>query len=104
MNHPDPQFLAVKLKTAEVTGNEVEQEDATQEISSRKDGNFPGGALGSPVNEEAAEKLVLHFVGAKMDLRERSPKDEDESEREARDGQPERGEEFDEAIKEHENI
>src|SRR6266853_1021214 len=94
VNHPDPNFLARKLKASEVSSYQINPQHTAHQITTRKHRNFPGCSRWPPINEEAPEIFILCFEKPHIDLRDGSGEDENQPQPEAKDGEPQRGEEF----------
>ncbi len=99
VDHPDSDLLPCKLKASEVSSYQINQQHTANQVTARKDGNFPGCARWPPINEEAAKEFVLGFQKSHLDLGDSSEKDENQPQAEAKDSEPEGGEKFDQPIK-----
>src|SRR6266581_8938520 len=98
VDHPDPDFFAGELKASEVSSYQINQQHTANQVTARKDGNFPGCARWPPINEEAAKEFVLGFQKSHLDLGDSSEKDENQPQAEAKDSEPEGGEKFDQPV------
>ena len=75
-------------------GNEIDQQQSANQITSGKNGDLPAGAFGSPINEETAEKFVLGLEQPEFHLGKRAPKHEHHAQAQTNDGQLQRGKEL----------
>ena len=91
-------MLAREGKAPELRGDEIDQQHPADEVAAREDGDSPRGAFRPPVDEEAAEELVLGLVKAQVHLRQRAPEDQHQAQRQAHDRQAQRREEADQAV------
>src|SRR6266581_9783556 len=98
VDHPDSDLLPRKLKSSEVSSDQVNQQHTAHQVAARKDGDFPGCSRWSPINEEAAKEFVLGFQKSHLDLGDSSEKDENQPQAEAKDSEPEGGEKFDQPV------
>src|SRR5207244_2198495 len=73
MDHPDADFFARPDEPREVCSAEIDQQYRANQITARKNRNFPRGASRSPINEKAPKKLVLRFEQTEFHLRKRAP-------------------------------
>ena len=87
VNHPDADLFARPFEASEMRGNEIDQEQAADQITAGKNRHLPRSAFWSPIYQKAAEKLILRFEQSEIDLRERAPEDQDQAQEKASDGQ-----------------
>src|SRR6266702_4773481 len=99
MGQPDANFLARPNKAFEMGGDEIDQQHAADQVAAGKNRDFPGCRFRPPINEEAAEELVLRLEQAQLDLGERAPENQYQAKAETDDRQAQRGEEGNQAIK-----
>ena len=83
------EFFARPLKPGEVCGEQVGEQQRSDQISAGQNRNLPVGAGRRPENYQAMKVSRLHGVNAFMDLCERAKKNEYHSEPETEDCQPE---------------
>src|SRR5437660_2960774 len=76
VNHPDADFFSSQFEPLKVRRHQIDEENTPEQIAAGKDGNFPGRPGWRPINKETAEKFVLGFKQAELDLRKSSPKDQ----------------------------
>ena len=74
--------------------NQIDEEQATDQITTWKDRDFPRSAFWSPIDQEAAEEFILRFEQSQIDLGQRAPENEDHAKKQADDSQAQRREEI----------
>ena len=98
MHHPKAGLAGGEAKAPDLRRDEIEDQHPADKIATREDGDSPRGALRPPVNDEAAEELILGLVQAQIHLRQGAPKDQHQAQRQAHNRQAQRREEADQAI------
>ena len=98
MRQLDAGFLPAELETIKVRGDEVDEEQAADEVAAgeNRDGDLRAGQ--APHHEEAAEIFFLHRPDAEVDLVERGDEHQDEGEQQQDDRELERHEEVAELL------
>src|SRR5262249_42889067 len=96
MDDPDTRFLFRPFETGDVGREQVDQQQTAQKITSRKNRNPEGCALGRPIDEETAKELVLRLQQPDFHLGQRAGKNQDNSQAQANDREAERAKEANE--------
>src|ERR1022692_1828399 len=98
MHEQKANFPAMEMKAFNVGAQQIDQQDQSNRPAAREHRNCPMTSAGRPIDEETAEKLRLHHVKPKADLRERACEDQHQRQAEADDGELQRTEKCDETV------
>ena len=99
MNGENTELFPGKLETADVSTEQVRQEQGAEQVTAWKNRNAEFGTGRRPVNEETFEVAGLSLVQAFVHLRERSDEHEYDRKSQQHDGEPERIQDFEKTIK-----
>ena len=94
----DADLFSAQFKTLDVSGDKICEENTTQQPAAGQDRNFPGSALGLPVDEQAAEILLLCGVEPNFHLRQGAEEDQHQGNDQTGHRQLERREEVEQFI------
>src|SRR5881396_3791040 len=98
MNDPDPGFFASPFEPGDVRGDEIDQQQATQQITPWENGYLEGRALWRPINQEAAKELVLRLEQTEINLSECAGEHQHDAKRQTDDSETQGTEEANEPV------
>ena len=103
MNQDDADLLFCEFEALGVGGEQIDDQQRSQQVAAGQQNRPLVIADGRPPDQPALEVARLRLVKPFMHLRQRAHKDEQQPGAQQHDGQPERGQRFNEPIKHLDN-
>jgi len=94
------EFAPAPFEPFHVRGNQVNQQDRTDQMATRKNGDFESGGFGRPPYKQTLKIALLRFMNPEMNLGQRPGEDQNHSSRQTDDRQLQRGNQINESAHE----
>src|SRR5690348_11296059 len=104
MNDEQTEFLSAEGESFNMRGQQVNQKEPAEQVTTRPDRDFETGPGRSPENKQAVEITLLRHIKPQMYLRKSSCEDEDQRASQAENSQPQRREYIQNTLKKHWDI